>query len=92
MLTQSAAVDCGPLGVRINEVAPGPVDTAMQRDYIRRSVGTPAETSLELIGARMPIGRIGMPEDIAHSILFLCSQEASLVTGAVLQVDGGFSL
>jgi 3-oxoacyl-[acyl-carrier protein] reductase len=40
----------------------------------------------------MPIGRIGMPEDIAQSILFLCSQEASLVTGAILQVDGGFAL
>ena len=92
MLTQSAAVECGPLGVRINEVTPGPVATAMQRDYIRRSVGTPAETSMELITARMPIGRIGMPEDIAQSILFLCSQEASLVTGAVLQVDGGFAL
>jgi NAD(P)-dependent dehydrogenase (short-subunit alcohol dehydrogenase family) len=92
MLTKSAAVECGPLGVRINEVSPGPVDTAMQRDYIRRSVGTPAETSMELIAARMPIGRIGMPEDIAQAILFLCSPAAALVTGAVLDVDGGFAL
>jgi NAD(P)-dependent dehydrogenase (short-subunit alcohol dehydrogenase family) len=92
MLTKSAAVDCARLGIRINEVAPGPVDTEMQRDYIRHSKGTPAETSMETIAMRMPLGRIGMPEDIAHSILFLCSPEASLVTGAVLQVDGGFAL
>ena len=92
MLTRSAAVECGPLGIRINEVSPGPTDTPMLNEYIRRSQGTPAAATLDTFASATPLGRVGTPEDLAQSILFLCSPAASHVTGTVLQVDGGFAL
>jgi NAD(P)-dependent dehydrogenase (short-subunit alcohol dehydrogenase family) len=92
MLTKSAAVECGALGVRINEVCPGPTDTPMLNEYIRLSQGTPSATSLAALAAATPLRANGTPDDIAQAILFLCSSAASHITGAVLQVDGGFAL
>ncbi len=92
MLTKSAAVECGQYGVRINEVSPGPTDTPMLNEYIQRSKGTAAEATLDTFASMTPLGRVGAPEDLAQSILFLCSPAASHVTGALLQVDGGFAL
>ena len=92
MLTRSAAAECARWGVRINEVAPGPVLTPMLEGYLERTAHTDAPMTAESLAARLPLGGILTPKDIADSVLFLCSPKAGKVTGAVLVADGGFVL
>ena len=82
-MTKSAALEAARFGVRVNAVAPGPTETAM----LTRFTGT-AERKAAL-GAAVPLGRIGEPEEIARAIVFLASDKASFVTGQVLTADGG---
>src|SRR5467141_3366674 len=82
-MTKSAALEAAHFGVRVNAVAPGPTETAM----LTRFTGT-AETKAAL-GAAVPLGRVGEPDEIAHAIVFLASDKASFVTGQVLTADGG---
>lgn len=82
-LTKSAALEASASGVRVNAVAPGPIDTGM----LTRFTGTD-ERKAELI-AGVPLKRLGKPEEIAESILFLSSDKASFITGATIAVDGG---
>ncbi len=84
MLTQSAARELGPHGVRVNAVAPGTMDTALVRALFPDA---PAE---ELIGSRIPLGRLGDPAEIAEAVAFLADPAAAYVTGHVLVVDGGW--
>ena len=80
-LTKNIARDYGPEGVRANCVAPGPTDTPMLdrlSDSVRHS-----------LGAAIPLGKIGSPDDAANAIAFLCSDEARYLTGATLSVSGG---
>ena len=82
LLTRSMAIDFAQHGVRVNVICPGPTDTPMLRKAM-----TPAE--LELFAKTLPMQRLGKPEEIAAAALFLVSDDASFVTGAVLHVDGG---
>ncbi len=85
LLTKSLAVAWGPEGIRVNAVAPGWIATSLTqalRDDPARSAP---------ILSRTPFGRWGKPEEIAGPILFLASEAASFVTGAILPVDGGYS-
>ncbi len=82
-LTRQQAVELGHLGIRVNAIAPGPVDTAMALQ-----VHTPAIRAG--YHAAIPQNRYGTPEEIAAAVAFLCSQEASYVNGQTLAVDGGF--
>jgi NAD(P)-dependent dehydrogenase (short-subunit alcohol dehydrogenase family) len=82
-LTKQQAAELGEHGVRVNCVCPGPVDTAMAR-----KVHTP-EIRKDYHD-HMPLNRYGREEELAASIYFLCSDEASYITGQVLAVDGGF--
>jgi NAD(P)-dependent dehydrogenase (short-subunit alcohol dehydrogenase family) len=85
--TQSAALDLAPHGIRVNAVGSG---------LIGSSVGSHAEADSEAVQARdernahrIPVGRVGDPEELAAAVSFLVSEEASYVVGAVLPVDGG---
>ncbi len=82
-LTKSAALEASAFGVRVNAVAPGPIDT----DLLNRFAGSD-ERKAGLI-ARVPLKRLGKPEEIAESIVFLSSEKASFITGATIAVDGG---
>jgi NAD(P)-dependent dehydrogenase (short-subunit alcohol dehydrogenase family) len=82
-LTKSAALEASASGVRVNAVAPGPIDTAL----LTRFTGTD-ERKAGLI-AGVPLKRLGRPEEIAESIVFLSSEKASFITGAMIAVDGG---
>ncbi|MFO7279506.1 MAG: glucose 1-dehydrogenase [Thermoanaerobacterales bacterium] len=78
-LTKTAAMDLGPKGIRVNSVHPGGIDTPMV-------AGTPADAPFY---KRLPVPRMGRPEEAARAVLFLASDESSYVTGAELAVDGG---
>ncbi|MGK7869800.1 SDR family NAD(P)-dependent oxidoreductase [Falsiroseomonas sp. E2-1-a20] len=82
-LTKQQAVELGALGIRVNAVAPGPVDTAMAK-----AVHTP-EIRADYHD-HIPLGRYGLEEELAEAIFFLCSDRASYLTGQVIAVDGGF--
>ncbi|PQV49295.1 SDR family NAD(P)-dependent oxidoreductase [Paraburkholderia sp. BL21I4N1] len=82
-MTKSAALEVASLGVRVNAVAPGPTDTGM----LDRFTGTPENKAA--LTAKVPLGRIGKPEDVARAIVFLASEAASFVTGQIVSVDGG---
>lgn len=89
LLTKAMAIDHGPHGIRVNCVCPGDVDTPMLPDDARQR-GMAWSDYLKEAGNR-PLGRIGMPEEIARAVLFLASDDASFVTGTALVVDGGGS-
>jgi 3alpha(or 20beta)-hydroxysteroid dehydrogenase len=84
-LTKSLAYELGTSGIRVNSVHPGGVDTPMGN-----ARGLPPE-QLSAAFCRVPLQRIGQPEEIAAASLFLASDEASYVTGAEIAVDGGWS-
>jgi NAD(P)-dependent dehydrogenase (short-subunit alcohol dehydrogenase family) len=84
MLARALAHELGPMGIRVNAVAPGPIVTGLTRAVF----DDPAIVARHL--ARMPIGRLGTAEDVAGPVLFLLSDAAAFVTGAVLPVDGGY--
>jgi len=82
LLTRSMAIDYAKQGVRVNVICPGPTDTPMLRKAL-----TPDE--LQTFAKTFPMNRLGRPEEIAGAALFLASEDASFVTGAILHVDGG---
>jgi NAD(P)-dependent dehydrogenase (short-subunit alcohol dehydrogenase family) len=87
LLTKAMAVDHSRQGIRVNCVCPGDVDTPMLvEDAQKRGM---AWTDYLASAADRPMGRIGQPEEIARAVLFLASEDASFVTGAILAVDGG---
>jgi NAD(P)-dependent dehydrogenase (short-subunit alcohol dehydrogenase family) len=88
-LTRNMALDYAREGIRVNAVCPGTIDSEMVR-AAARAEGGDIEANVRRYGAFHPIGRIGVPEDIAQAVLFLASPRAGFITGEHLSVDGGF--
>ncbi len=82
-LTKQQAAELGPIGIRVNAVAPGPVDTAMAKAVHSDDIRADYHDAI-------PLNRYGTEEEIAAAVWFLCSAEASYVNGHTLAVDGGF--
>jgi 3-oxoacyl-[acyl-carrier protein] reductase len=85
-MTVSMAAELAPHGINVNAVAPGTIATEMTKSSLA------TEDGLAWQLARIPIGRVGQPDDIASVVLFLCSPEASYITGHTLVADGGWLL
>jgi len=85
-MTVSMAAELAPHGINVNAVAPGTTQTEMTRSTLSTEEGLAWQV------ARIPMGRVGQPDDIASVVLFLCSAEASYITGHTLVADGGWLL
>jgi NAD(P)-dependent dehydrogenase (short-subunit alcohol dehydrogenase family) len=82
-ITKSVALEIAKSGIRVNAVAPGPTDTGM----LTRFTGTTENKAA--LAAEVPLGRLGLPKEIADGIVFIASDEARFITGHILNVDGG---
>lgn len=86
-MTRALAIDCGGLGIRVNCLCPGPIDTPMLRDWFDAG-DDPAELERRQTEPVL-LKRVGRPEEIAETALFLASEASSFMTGAVIVADGG---
>jgi NAD(P)-dependent dehydrogenase (short-subunit alcohol dehydrogenase family) len=85
VLTKNAALELAPLGIRVNAVAPGSIRTAFTEERLADP------EALQQTEERIPLGRVGVPDDIAGPVVFLCSNESAYMTGAIVAVDGGWT-
>jgi glucose 1-dehydrogenase len=83
MLMRDLAVELGPLGITVNNVAPGAIATPINKSLLED------KPKLNALLANIPLGRLGTPEDVAGLVAFLASEEASYVTGSTFVIDGG---
>ena len=79
---KALAKELGPSGIRVNCVSPGCINTDMMKDFSKEDI--------EVLSDETPLGRIGNPEDIANTVYFLSTDEASFITGQIIGVNGGF--
>jgi len=84
-LTKSIALEYAKQNVRVNAVAPGSIETRMLRDFAS------APEVRQMLEAGHPMGRIGQPKEVASTVIWLCSDGASFVTGQTLAIDGGYT-
>jgi NAD(P)-dependent dehydrogenase (short-subunit alcohol dehydrogenase family) len=93
--TRNLALQAAPLGVRVNCVCPGSVDTELTRRSfagLAAVQGESVEGAMDRFAERIPLGRLARPNEIAGAVRYLASDDASYLTGAMLVVDGGLSV
>ncbi|MEN9762275.1 MAG: hypothetical protein RI906_2101 [Pseudomonadota bacterium] len=83
-LTRAMALELAPLGITVNAIAPGVIETDMLKGR--------SDTNLDALRALQPLGRLGAPADIARTVVFLAAPQADFITGQIFLVDGGRSL
>ena len=91
-LTRSLATELAPVGIRVNTITLGTIESEQWRRRYREATThqTEAEWLADIARDRgIPLGRFGRPEEVAAALVFLCSAQASFITGATLDVDGG---
>ena len=88
-LTKSVALQAGRYGIRANTICPGIIETPLSLAQTERS---DAASFFARFAARIPLGRVGQPEDVAAAVAFLASDQARQITGAALLIDGGQTL
>ena len=81
MMTKCLAKELGPMGIRVNSIAPGPIETEMIHQY--------KDEMLEKLAAESALRRLGKTEEIAQVAVFLASEQASYINGEIIKVDGG---
>lgn len=87
LLTKTAALEGAPFGIRVNAICPGITARTQLAENIARADPAKKEEMLKFV----PLGRMAEPEEVANAVLWLCSAEASFITGQVLSIDGGLS-
>jgi 2-keto-3-deoxy-L-fuconate dehydrogenase len=90
-MTRSIAMDFVDQGIRCNAICPGTVHTPFVEGYLKRSFPGQEDAVRQALHARQPIGRMGLPEEIAAAALYLACDEAAFVTGSALVIDGGWT-
>jgi NAD(P)-dependent dehydrogenase (short-subunit alcohol dehydrogenase family) len=94
-ITRSAALSLAPYGITVNAIAPGIVDTPLQREVQKargKALALSVEESMARVAANIPLGHMGTPDDVAGAVAFLVSPEASYITGQLLVIDGGVQM
>ncbi len=86
-LTKAAALECAPLGIRVNAICPGPTQRTLLMDYLS---STNPEVRKQM-PSQIPLGRLAEPEEMAEAVVWLCSDAASFITGHIMPVDGGMT-
>lgn len=94
-LAKSTALDYVRYNIRVNCVCPGTIDTDMYRHVIKKFVEKTNESEQVIhtaVTGKLPMQRVGQPEEVAHVVGFLCSNASSFMTGALVSVDGGYTI
>lgn len=87
--TRSAAVELAPLGIRVNDVAPGMTKTPLYDEWLA-ATAEPDQTERDVV-SRIPLRRLALPEDVAAAVAYLVSDDAQYVTGTTIRIDGGYT-
>ena len=90
-LTKTAAIECGPMKIRVNSINPGPIESRMMRSIEGMASPSAPGAVHDQFAARIPFGRYGTSEEVARMAAFLASDDADYVTGGVFLVDGGMA-
>ncbi len=90
-MTRSAAIEFAPYGIRVNAICPSPIETRMMRSLERGVNASNPESVHASLAARAPLGRYGTPEEVAAMVAYLCSADASFLTGGAYPIDGGWT-
>ena len=91
-LVINLAYELGPSGINVNGILPGPIKTPFSEPVLANIPANERNAVMDSMGQNQPMGRVGQPEDIGYTVLFLCSEMSSYITGQMINVSGGIPL